>query len=345
MTYEIGNDRLTLWIPYVEPRQVLWYGSTPDAAEAARLYDVDEVCYTTLLPKFLHFHLTPSTTLYILHPDQAPKLGDRPRGQTILNYSKLRPAMDQARVIKTEYEVGLIRKACRISSAAHRKIAESLLGLRNEQEIEAIFLAMSTSRGAHAQSYPIIAGAGTNASTLHYEANNQPLKGKQLIVVDAGCEWECYASDITRTLPINGSFTDEAAAIHSIVQKMQDECIDRVRPGCIYYSLHLHAADVAIQGLLKLGILHGGFEEIQKAGTVAAFFPHGLGHHVGLEVHDVTGADRLLMRSGGRLEGGKREMVTPTVLSTLRKMSAAPPPYKGRQALRPNMIVTIEPGM
>ena len=301
--------------------------------------------YTAQLPKFLHVHLTPATTLYILHPDQAPKLADRPRGQTIINYSKLRPAMDQARVIKTDYEVNLIRKACRISSAAHRKIAENILSMRNEQEIEAVFLAMSTARGAHAQSYPIIAGAGTNASTLHYEANNQPLSGKQLIVVDAGCEWECYASDITRTLPISGSFSPEAAAIHAIVQQMQDECIDRIRPGTIYYSLHLHAADVAIQGLLELGILRGRFEEIQKTGTVAAFFPHGLGHHVGLEVHDVTGAKRLLMRDGLRMEGGKREMMTPTVLAELRKMRAAPLPYKGHQALRPNMIVTVEPGM
>lgn len=253
--------------------------------------------------------------------------------------------MDQARVVKTDYEVNLIRKACRISSAAHRKVAANLLGMRNEQEIEAVFVAVSTSRGAHAQAYPIIAGAGSNASTLHYEANDKPLAGKQLVVVDAGCEWECYASDITRTLPISGSFSEEAAAIYSIVEQMQEECIARIKPGCIYYSLHLHAADVAIQGLLKLGILKGSFEEIQKAGTVAAFFPHGLGHHVGLEVHDVTGAERLLMRTGMRMEGGKREMVTPTVLASLRKMSAAPPPYKGRQALKTNMIVTVEPGM
>ncbi|KAK7402635.1 hypothetical protein QQX98_011615 [Neonectria punicea] len=346
VTYEMATDRLTLWIPYVEPRQVLWYGATPDAAEAMRRYNVDDVRYTAQLSKFLHGQLRPATTLYILHPDQVPpKLTDRPRGQTHINYSKLRPAMDQARVVKTDYEVALIRRAALISSAAHRAVAERLLTMRNEQDIEAVLVAECTARGAHAQAYPIIAGAGVNASTLHYDSNDQPLEGKQLVVVDAGCEWQCYASDITRTLPISGSFTPEAASIHAIVQRMQDECIARIRPGCVFYALHLHAADVAIRGLLKLGILHGGFDEIQKAGTVAAFFPHGLGHHVGLEVHDVTGVDRLLMRESFHIEGGKREMVTPTTLGALRRMAAAPPPYKGRQALRPNMIVTVEPGI
>ncbi|KAM5353807.1 hypothetical protein ACJ41O_000457 [Fusarium nematophilum] len=345
ITYEIAHDRLTLWIPYVEPRQVLWYGATPDAAEAMRRYDVDDVRYTAQLPKFLHGHLRPATTLYILHLDQAPKLADRPRGQTQINSSKLGPAMDQARVIKTDYEVALIRRAARISAAAHRAVAERILTMRNEQDVEAVLLAACTSRGAHAQAYPIIAGAGSNASTLHYDANNQPLEGKQLIVVDAGCEWQCYASDITRTLPISGSFSKEGAAIHSIVQRMQDECIARIRPGCIYYELHLHAGDVALQGLRKLGILRGNFDEIQKAGTVAAFFPHGLGHHVGLEVHDVAGAERLLMRDNFHIEGGKREMVTATALVAMRRMAAAPPPYKGRQALQPNMIVTVEPGI
>ncbi|KAF5023348.1 hypothetical protein F66182_4586 [Fusarium sp. NRRL 66182] len=345
VTYEIATDRLTLWIPYAEPRQILYHGPTPDAAEAMRRYDVDDVRYTAQLSKFLAGHLRPEKTLYVLHSDQAPKLTDRPRGQTQINCSKLRPAMDQARVVKTDYEVALIRRASRISAAAHRAVAERLLTMRNEQDVEAVFLAACTSRGAHTQAYPIIAGAGVNASILHYGANNQPLEGKQLICVDAGCEWQCYASDITRTLPIGGAFSNEAAAIHAIVQRMQDECISRVRPGTIYYELHLHASDVALQGLRKLGLLRGSFDEIQKAGTVAAFFPHGLGHHVGLEVHDVTGSERLLMRDNFHVEGGKREMVTATALVAMQRMASAPSPTKPRQALQPNMIVTIEPGI
>lgn len=313
-----------------------------------QLFDVDDVRYSTQLPKFFHGHLGPATTLYILHPDQAPRLMDRPRGQTVINYTRLRPAMDAARVIKTEYEVAMIRRANEVSSAAHRKVAEQLLHMRNEQDIEAVHLAVCTSRGAHSQAYDIIAGAGVNASTLHYGANDQPLRGKQLVVVDAGAEWDCYASDVTRTLPISGSFTREAGAIHEIVQRMQDECIERVAPGVVFYELHLRAAAIAQAGLLKLGILKGGEKEIADAGTVSAFFPHGLGHHVGLEVHDVSGnpGNRVLYGGSGRMEGGKREMVTPMGLMTMARAAEADAGAQSkRPKLQPNMIVTVEPGM
>lgn len=343
MTYELAHDRLTLWIPYVEPRQVLWFGSTPDAARAMALYDVDDVRYTTQLPKFLHAHLRPATTLFILHPDQAPRLMDRPRAQTVLDYVRLRPAMDAARVVKTDYEVAMIRRANVVSSAAHRVVAERLLSLRNEQDVEALLLAVCTARGAHSQAYAPIAGAGVNASTLHYGANDQPLRGKQLLVIDAGCEWDCYASDITRTLPISGSFSREAGAVHKAVQRMQEECISMVGPGVVFAQVHLHAAAVAVEELLKLGILKGDKEEVAKAGTVTAFFPHGLGHHVGLECHDVDGTRKgeALVGEGGGMEGGKREMVTPMSLGRMMRMAEAPK----RPALKPNMIVTVEPGM
>ncbi|KAI9147962.1 transcriptional activator Mut3p [Paramyrothecium foliicola] len=358
VTYEIAAGKLTLWIPYVEPRQVLWFGSTPDAARALQLYDVDEVRYTTQLPKFLHSHLTKpsSPTLYILHPEQGPAVGNGLFGQglaassTRVDFTSLQPAMDRARVVKTDHEVALIRRANAVSSAAHRRVAENLLALNNEQEIEALFRAGCTVRGAHSQAYAIIAGAGVNASTLHYDANDQPLKGKQLVVIDAGCEWDCYASDITRTLPISGSFTPEAAAIHDLVQRMQDQCIAAVRPGALYYKLHLLAHAVALAGLRELGILRGDPGEIARVGTTAAFFPHGLGHHVGLECHDVTGSERLLLMTDSlRVEGGKRETVPPTALLALGREAAdeeaSGRPYKGRQHLKPNMIVTVEPGI
>jgi len=122
-------------------------------------------------------------------------------------------------------------------------------------------------------------------------------------VLDAGAEWKCYASDITRTLPLTVSgnglgFTKEAEEIYTLVLKMQRECIDLVAPGVDFAAIHLHACRVALKGLMDLNILGRpgvSFDEIWHRGTVAAFFPHGLGHHVGLEVHDVSGDQRLLM--------------------------------------------------
>jgi len=357
VTYELASDRLILWVPYVEPRQVLWFGSTPGISECLKQFDVDDVRYTTQLNKFLYRHLTPGSTLYVIHADQVPLHGDflQSAAEVRIDVTSLQPAMDQARVIKTDYEVAMIRKAAAVSALAHRRVAEKLLRLENESEIEAVYQAWCTTSGAREQAYAIIAGSGKNASTLHYDANNEPLEGREVVVFDAGCEWHCYASDITRTLPISGKFSAEARAVYDIVARMQDECISLIRPGTLFFDLHIHASRVAQQGLLKLGVLKGDPAEVWDAGTVAAFFPHGLGHHVGLEVHDVSGRERLLLLNnvmggqGGRV--GKREVVTPEMLgamvqaSALGAVGAAPPPYKGRQYLRKNMIVTVEPGI
>lgn len=223
---------------------------------------------------------------------------------------------------------------------------------KNEREIEAVFRYTCSLKGAKTQAYPVIAGSGKNAATLHYEENDEDLKGRELVVIDAGCEWDCYASDVTRTLPISGRFSQEAGEIYAIVDKMQRECISAVRPGVLYYKLHLHAAAVALVGLMRLGILgNGTVGQIWGAATVSAFFPHGLGHHVGLEVHDVSGTERLLLLEGddnikdklGR-KPMKRQFITPEMMKSFAP-TANPPPYKGRQRLEKNMIVTVEPGM
>lgn len=135
----------------------------------------------------------------------------------------------------------------------------------------------------------MIAGSGANASTLHYEANNEPLAGRELVVLDAGAEWACYASDVTRTLPLNNNrFLPQARAIYDLVLRMQTKCIAGIKPGVVFRDLQLLAARIAVEGLLALGIFKREFtaDEIYEKGTAAAFFPHGLGHHVGLDVHE-----------------------------------------------------------
>lgn len=342
VTYELSRDKLTLWIPYIEPRQALWFGNIPSASKASTLFDVDEVRYRRELRKFLK--VNNSSTLFILNNSQIPRVlplessGERP----VVDAMSLNPAMDRARVVKDRYEIALIRKANAISSMAHRIVARKLLSLKNEQHVEAIFLAACTAKGAHSQAYHIIAGAGDNASTLHYFANDQSLKGKELMVVDAGCEYNCYASDVTRTLPIDGKFSKESGAIYSIVEKMQEACIEAIKPGKLFVELHLLAASIAIDELLELGILKGDRDEIEESKVISAFFPHGLGHHVGLEVHDVSGDERLLYSSTGqRVEAGKREIVTPLEMGELTKKDVS----IQRQELQPGMIVTVEPGM
>lgn len=342
---------------------MLWFGSKPGAAECLRRFDVDEVRYTTDLSKFLRrYAAAPSPpTIYVLHPDQTPPLplpstsSQQQQQQIRFDFEVLQAAMDRARLVKTDYEVAMMRRANDISSKAHRKVAERILSLTSERQVEAIFQGVSVASGAPSQAYPIIAASGTNASTLHYSANSASLRNKQCLVLDAGCEWDCYASDITRTLPLSGRFSPRAAAVHRIVQRMQDECISLVRPGKLWREIYLHAVSVAAEGLLELGILKGGEdpERAIRAGTVAAFFPHGLGHHVGLEVHDLQGSMPLAAAAAAAptaMLRGKRSMMTPEMLvacleDPTANAVAGPQSERKQQRLAKNMVVTVEPGM
>ncbi|KAI0906759.1 peptidase M24, structural domain-containing protein [Ustulina deusta] len=357
VTYDIEADKLTLWIPYTPPATILWFGNTPSPEDCLARSDVHDVKFVNALSEYLTTRLAKVKTLYVLRPSQMPKFADfdKLKPRLLIDTTSLQPVMDGARVIKSEYEIDMIRKANAVSSGAHKEVARSMYGLSNECQIEAAFLRSCMAQNAHAQAYPIIAASGSNASTLHYDANNEPLTGRQLVVLDAGAEWDCYASDVTRTLPIGSTFSPEAKAIYDLVHQMQEECIQRIRPGVVFRDLHLHATLVAVKGLLRLGILHNGTaDEIFKNGTGSAFFPHGLGHHVGLDVHDVLSKD--LLRPAGESMWGKRRPIGPNSLRAMIKQTTASngnvdadgaAALGGRQyhILQPNMVVTIEPGL
>lgn len=290
LTYDIKRDLLTLFIPRVDPDRVFWNGRGSTPAEALDKYDIDQVLFADQLESwihewFSHYRYDGSQRLYVLHREQIP----HSPSPWPVNVTSLRPAMDQCRMIKDDHEIKLIRKANDISSEAHKQILANITKFTNEAQVEGRFLDVCISNQAKQQAYDPIAASGPNAGTLHYDANNEDFDDRQLICLDAGCEFELYASDITRTFPLSGSWpSKEAENIYKLVERMQETCIQRLAPGVRYLDLHILAHQIAIDGLLKLGILHNGTrEEIFKAGTSRAFFPHGLGHHVGLEVHDV----------------------------------------------------------
>jgi Xaa-Pro aminopeptidase len=289
------------------------------------------VQYTTCLDQELkrYTRFSKKTPMYILHDSQKPSVPFFEFDST-----RLQKAMDVARVQKCPHEVSLIRKANEISASAHRAVLGSIFGMRNEAQIEAIFLATCIGKQAKEQAYGVIAASGTNASTLHYVDNNQSLvDGRQLVCLDAGCNWDCYASDVTRSFPISGQWTKEGKQIHDLVTEMQDSCIEAIKPGVRFLDLHIKAHKIAVKGLLDIGILRGKEDEIYEAGTSLAFFPHGLGHHLGLEVHDVSGEEHILS-----LMEGERCPVVPTN----GNYGVVDGKIKGLQA---GMVVTVEPGM
>lgn len=168
---------------------------------------------------------------------------------------------------------------------------EKVRHAKNETELEAVLLSQFVSKGSKNQAYSTIVASGRSAATLHYVRNDQPLEGKLNLLLDAGCEIDCYASDITRTFPISGKFTAESRAIYEIVLKMQLESIAMLKEGVNWDDVHANAHRIAIDGLLQLGILKGGDrEDIFRSKASVAFFPHGLGHYMGMDTHD-TGGD------------------------------------------------------
>ncbi|EMR72617.1 putative xaa-pro dipeptidase protein [Eutypa lata UCREL1] len=287
LVYDIGASTSTLFIPPVDPDSVVWSGLPLSAEEALARYDVDAVLPTTELNPMLA-RLGGGKTVYAI----ADRVGD---AVTFLEFAAkdfrlLGEAVDECRVVKDDYEVALIRKANIVSGAAHRAVLETVKGARNEFELEGVFIGECVRRGAKKQAYPSIVAGGTAAATLHYVHNDKDLKGKDLLLLDAGAEWTNYAADITRTFPISGKFTAKSRAIYDIVLRMQTETIAALKEGVAWDDVHLLAHQVAIDGLLALGVLRGGSrDEILAARTSAAFLPHGLGHYLGLDTHDTGG--------------------------------------------------------
>lgn len=185
-------------------------------------------------------------------------------------------ALDSSRAIKSPHEISLIRHATRVSSIAHRSVLHRIESLTSEAEIYALYLDVCISHGAKSQSYAPIVASGTDASTLQYTKNDAILKGRGLVRIDAGCEWECYSSDITRTFPIheNGWVSEEAANIYGIIEEMQERCIEKLKPGIRYPDLHYLAHRIAAEGLTRLGIFRNNVsvDVVVASGASNAFF-------------------------------------------------------------------------
>jgi len=254
--------------------------------EALKLYDVDDVRTTPHVNEALTYAQSKRTVFAI--PGQ---ISD---SITFLEFDEtdltlLKEAIEECRVVKDDYEIALTLKANDISTIAHTAVLKAVKHAKNERELEAVFLERSIANGCREQAYHSIVASGTAAATLHYVKNYEPLEGKLNLLLDAGGEYNCYAADITRTFPINGKFSRESRDIYDIVLQMQHVCTNMLKEGVVWDDVHLEAHKIAIEGLLALGILQGNKEDILKTRTSVAFFPHGLGHYLGMDTHDTGG--------------------------------------------------------
>ena len=222
----------------------------------------------------------------------------------------VRGILDAMRLIKDAHEIDLMRRAGAISSEAHRRAMGRTRPGWFEYQVEAELMHEFLREGAQAVAYPSIVASGPNACVLHYRENNREMAAGDLLLIDAGCEYQGYASDITRTFPVDGKFSGPQRDIYELVLASQYACLDAVKPGADFHDYHDAAERVLAQGYLDLGLVKGTLDEVLENGAYRQFYMHRAGHWLGIDVHDAG-----LYRVKG-----------------------------ASQKLAPGMVLTVEPG-
>ena len=190
------------------------------------------------------------------------------------------------RLHKSEQEIKLMQLASNISSEAHTRAMQTVRPGMMEYALEAEINYIFGKNGC-VPSYNSIVGGGANGCILHYVENDKELNDGDLVLIDAACEYQLYASDITRTFPVNGKFSPEQKALYELVLKAQLAAINAVRVGNSYKEPHHVAVRIMVEGLLELGLMQGNIEDIIRTESFRQFYMHGTGHWLGMDVHDV----------------------------------------------------------
>jgi Xaa-Pro aminopeptidase len=295
-----AEKKYTLFVRPRDPEREVWDGRRAGVEGARNDFGADEAFPIEEFKEKLADLLNGAQTLYYRVGDGNPELD-----QTIINqiarmrsmgrrgYTPPTSIVDTAtilhemRLIKSEDEIAVMQRAADIAAEAHRiAMQEARPGLK-EYEIEALIEYHFRRSGASAPAYTSIVGGGANATILHYINNDAELKDGDLLLIDAGAEYKGYASDITRTFPVNGRFTEAQRDIYDLVLEAQTACIEMVRPGVTMDELHNRSVEILTEGMVRLGLLQGEVQKLIEEEKFKQFYMHKLGHFLGLDVHDV----------------------------------------------------------
>ncbi|MGL5158588.1 MAG: Xaa-Pro aminopeptidase [Acinetobacter junii] len=276
----------------------IWNGYRAGVEGAVEIYGADEAFAIDLLDQEIIAKLLNKDRLYFRIGHQAEfdarvsqwiqkADAQQRRGSTspaeVIQLDRL---IDEMRLKKSAQEIELMQIASNISADAHTRAMQSVKPEMMEYALEAELNYIFGKNGC-VPAYNSIVGGGENACILHYVENNKPLKDGDLVLIDAACEYEFYASDITRTFPVNGKFSPEQKALYNIVLDAQLAAIDATRIGNHYKYPHEVAVKILTQGLVELGLLSGNVDELVESEAFRQFFMHGTGHWLGMDVHDV----------------------------------------------------------
>ena len=275
----------------------VWSGELLTSRKIQNIYGFDKCGYTENLELELYGYLKKSKSIYHSLSKQSDLLtlvdgclqkienNYRKGAELPSNHYSINKIIHKLRLIKSNEEIAIIKKACKISADAHINLMRKCKPNVSEKQIESQLLYDFGSNNA-TEAYTSIVAGGKNACILHYIDNSSKLKNGDLLLTDAACEFEYYASDITRTIPINGRFTQDQKLIYSLVLRAQKNAISKCLVGNTLQDIHKAAVRTLTKGLIDLGLLRGDYKSIVKNELYKKFYMHNTGHWMGLDVHD-----------------------------------------------------------
>ncbi len=309
----------TLFCPHLTQEHAVWMGHIPNLAETRRMTGIREVLYVDDFVAMFRKRGKGKRPVYTDRPSAA--LVRKALSGAIIDRSELEEAVSELRIVKDDGEIALLRTACEATEQGYATAFRCAKDGTWEWQVEAELERAFRLAGCPEVAFESIVAAGRNSAVLHYHANSAPLLKGDLILVDAGAEFHGYAADFTRTFPVDGRFTPKQRGVYEAVLRAQEACIDICREGRTSLELQRKAEETLAEGLVDLGLLKGSVEDLVDSEATRVFFPHGIGHPLGLDVHDVKGGRRRQLPKGrsGRL--------------------------RFRTRLEPGFVVTIEPGL
>jgi Xaa-Pro aminopeptidase len=289
----------TLFVRPRDPEQEVWIGKRAGVEGATSEFGADQAFPIVEFDEKLHDILDGAQILYYrlgVHSDLDDTIIRQIARMRALNRKPIHPPrtivdpatiVHELRVFKSAVELGLMQRAADIAAEAHCEAMKAVRPGMKEYEVEALIEQIFRRHGSAGPSYTSIIGGGANATVLHYISNNDELRDGELLLVDAGAEYKGYASDITRTFPINGRYNKAQREIYDLVLETQMSCVELVRPGTTHDQLKSHSVEMLTEGMVRLGLLKGDPAELIKEKKHEQFYMHGLGHLLGIDVHDV----------------------------------------------------------
>lgn len=292
-----SETKTILYVEAYDEQYALWNGAKHGIEKAKERFDVDEVRdiadYEKEIKDLLREHINLYIDLFddsdaIAEAKFAAKLLRETRGvkRHIRSFRDITHLIRSMRLIKTSDEIETIRRAVVLTGEAHHAAMRRVHPGMKEYQLQAEMAYVFVNGGGHTEAYGTIVAGGNNANTLHYVDNRDELRDGDLVLIDAACEVELYASDITRTFPVNGKFSDAQREVYNAVLEVQLKVIDAIKPGVKRDWLQRYSEELLCDALIALGVLNGEREALMEAKEHKKYAPHGIGHWMGLDVHD-----------------------------------------------------------